>query len=86
MASRAFVANAVFHATVRRIRELPITPDKLGHRTQTWLAVSDHPGANGSGGYWYHLHRQAPAPAALDAGFQDALLDELAHLTGVRLF
>lgn len=23
------IANAVFHATGRRIRELPITPDKL---------------------------------------------------------
>jgi len=25
----AAIANAVFHATGRRIRELPITPDKL---------------------------------------------------------
>jgi xanthine dehydrogenase YagR molybdenum-binding subunit len=25
----AAVANAVYHATGRRIRELPITPDKL---------------------------------------------------------
>lgn len=25
----AAIANAVFHATSRRVRELPITPDKL---------------------------------------------------------
>jgi xanthine dehydrogenase YagR molybdenum-binding subunit len=25
----AAIANAVFHATGRRVRELPITPDKL---------------------------------------------------------
>lgn len=27
--SAAAVANAIFHATGRRVRELPITPDKL---------------------------------------------------------
>jgi NAD(P)-dependent dehydrogenase (short-subunit alcohol dehydrogenase family) len=55
---------------------------ELGHVTQVWLAVSDEEEAAGSGGYWYHQHRQAPAPAAVDAAFQDALLNELARLTG----
>ncbi len=27
--SHAAIANAVYHATGRRIRDLPITPDKL---------------------------------------------------------
>ena len=65
----------------------PGAPDdlELGHVTQAWLAASDHPEAAGSGGYWYHQRRQAPAPAAADERFQDALLGELARLTGVRL-
>lgn len=60
----------------------PGAPDdlKLGHLTQTWLAVSEQPD---SGGYWYHQQREAPAPAAADPHFQDALLNELARLTGV---
>ena len=62
----------------------PGAPDDLdlGHRTQTWLAVSDAPDTSG---YWYHQQRRPPAPAALDDHFQDALLDELARLTAVRL-
>jgi NAD(P)-dependent dehydrogenase (short-subunit alcohol dehydrogenase family) len=66
----------------------PGAPDdlELGYLTQTWLAVSDHPEATGAGGgYWYHQRRQSPAPAALDKRFQEALLDELIRLTGVRL-
>jgi NAD(P)-dependent dehydrogenase (short-subunit alcohol dehydrogenase family) len=65
----------------------PTAPDdlELSHLTQTWLAVSDDPEATGSGGYWYHQRRRSPAPAALDQSFQDALLDELSRLTGVRL-
>jgi NAD(P)-dependent dehydrogenase (short-subunit alcohol dehydrogenase family) len=65
----------------------PRAPDDidLGHITQTWLAVSDHLEATGSAGYWYHQRRRSPAPAALDQSFQDALLDELYRLTGVRL-
>lgn len=58
---------------------------ELGHTTQVWLAVSDHPEATRSGGYWFHQHRKAPAPAVSDVDFQDALLDELSRLTGVRL-
>ena len=72
----------------------PGAPDdlELGHVTQAWLAAGDHPDAGGehadaadSGGYWYHQRRHAPAPAAADKRFQDALLGELARLTGVRL-
>jgi hypothetical protein len=63
-------------------------PDDLamGHLTQTWLATSNDPAAAVSGGYWYHRKRRAPAPAALDQGFQDRLVDRLAELTGVELF
>src|ERR687893_584131 len=65
----------------------PGAPDdlELGHRTQAWLATSDDTEANTSGGYWHHQQRQAPAPAAVDHTFQDALLAELERLTGVRL-
>jgi NAD(P)-dependent dehydrogenase (short-subunit alcohol dehydrogenase family) len=58
---------------------------ELGHTTQAWLAVSDDPDATSSGGYWYHRRHQTPAPAVSDVRFQDALLEELNRLTGVRL-
>jgi NAD(P)-dependent dehydrogenase (short-subunit alcohol dehydrogenase family) len=62
-------------------------PDDLtmGHLTQTWLAVSDDPAANFSGGYWYHRKQQKPAPEALDRGFQDRVVAKLAELTEVPL-
>jgi hypothetical protein len=65
----------------------PGAPDdlELGSLTQTWLAGSDPPEATAGGGYWYHQRRRSPAPAALDESFQDALVDELTRLTGVRL-
>jgi hypothetical protein len=65
----------------------PGAPDDLdlGYLTQTWLAVGDEPETTRSGGYWYHGRLQSPAPAVLEEDFQDALLDELARLTGVRL-
>lgn len=59
---------------------------RMGHTTQTWLAVSADPAARVSGGYWYHRKRQSPAPDALDPGFQDRLTARLAELTGVSLF
>ncbi|SDS62609.1 NAD(P)-dependent dehydrogenase, short-chain alcohol dehydrogenase family [Pseudarthrobacter equi] len=58
---------------------------ELGHRTQEWLATSDDPDAQGSGGYWYHQRRQTPHPAAEDHDFQDALLARLEEHTGVTL-
>jgi NAD(P)-dependent dehydrogenase (short-subunit alcohol dehydrogenase family) len=56
-----------------------------GHRTQTWLAVSNDPAATVSGRYWYHRQQQTPAPQARDPAFQDQLIDQLATLTGVPL-
>jgi NAD(P)-dependent dehydrogenase (short-subunit alcohol dehydrogenase family) len=80
-------ANAVDPGWVPTRMGGPGAPDdlELGYLTQTWLAVSDHPEAAATGGYWYHQRRRSPAPAALDESFQDALLDELARLTGVHL-
>lgn len=65
----------------------PGAPDdlELGHRTQSWLAVSDDPVATTTGGYWFHQRRKAPPSAALDEEFQDALVEELAQRTDVRL-
>jgi NAD(P)-dependent dehydrogenase (short-subunit alcohol dehydrogenase family) len=57
---------------------------ELGHRTQCWLVVTSDPDATATG-YWYHQRRQRPAAAVLDEAFQDALLEELARLTDVRL-
>lgn len=56
-----------------------------GHLTQTWLAVSNDPGARVSGGYWFHRKRQAPAAEATSVSFQDQLVSALAKLTGVSL-
>lgn len=57
----------------------------LGHVTQVWLAASDDSAATVTGRYWYHQRPEQPAPAVDDVAFQDALLDELARLTGVEL-
>jgi NAD(P)-dependent dehydrogenase (short-subunit alcohol dehydrogenase family) len=65
----------------------PGAPDdlRLGHLTQEWLATSDDPEARGTGGYWHHQRRQAPAPSVDDRRFQAHLLEELARFTGTRL-
>jgi NAD(P)-dependent dehydrogenase (short-subunit alcohol dehydrogenase family) len=62
-------------------------PDDLeeGHRTQTWLAVSDEPAAKVSGGYWHHRKQRKPAAEALDPRFQDDLIARLAELTSLKL-
>ncbi|MFS8145352.1 SDR family NAD(P)-dependent oxidoreductase [Rhizobium sp. BR 249] len=63
-------------------------PDDLemGHLTQTWLATSADGAAKVSGGYWYHRQQLEAAAEANDVGFQEALVEKLAGLTGVRLF
>ena len=57
----------------------------LGADTQAWLAVSDDPAAQVSGGYFYHRAQRSADPAASDTAVQDALLAECARLTGVEL-
>jgi NAD(P)-dependent dehydrogenase (short-subunit alcohol dehydrogenase family) len=59
-------------------------PIEKGHLTQTWLAVSDDPAVNVSGGYWNHRKQQQPAADALDLTFQDQLMAKLAALTGIH--
>ena len=63
-------------------------PDSLdsGQATQTWLAASDDPAVQVSGGYWHHRRQQAPASEATDEAFQDKLVAKLAELTGVHIF
>ncbi|MBX5197569.1 SDR family NAD(P)-dependent oxidoreductase [Rhizobium sp. NZLR10] len=63
-------------------------PDDLemGHLTQTWLAKSDAGAAKVSGGYWYHRQQREAAAEVSDTGFQHALMEKLAELTGVQLF
>ncbi|WEA26404.1 SDR family NAD(P)-dependent oxidoreductase [Rhizobium binxianense] len=63
-------------------------PDDLemGHLTQTWLAAGDAEAAKVSGGYWYHRQQREAAAEVSDPGFQDALVEKLDELTGVRLF
>jgi len=65
----------------------PDAPDdlRLGHRTQEWLATSEDPEAQTSGGYWYHQRRIEPHPVVGDRRFQDQLLEELAGFTATRL-
>ena len=62
-------------------------PDDLeeGHRTQSWLAVSDEAAAKVSGAYWHHRKPRKPAADAVDTAFQDRLIAKLAELTGVKL-
>jgi NAD(P)-dependent dehydrogenase (short-subunit alcohol dehydrogenase family) len=60
-------------------------PDDLvqGYVTQVWLAVSDEPKADVSGGYWHHMQTETPASAVNDEAFQEAILNELWRLTGL---
>ncbi|WP_312242909.1 SDR family NAD(P)-dependent oxidoreductase [Pantoea sp.] len=58
---------------------------RLGHLTQEWLAVSDDPETQVSGGYWHHQQRRAPHAAVHDEAFQNALLNALEQTTGIAL-
>ncbi|MEW2611322.1 hypothetical protein AB0937_14195 [Streptomyces sp. NPDC047880] len=65
----------------------PDAPDdlELGHRTQEWLASSDDPEAQSTGGYWYHGKRTQPHRAVHDEAFQERLVRALAEETGTAL-
>jgi NAD(P)-dependent dehydrogenase (short-subunit alcohol dehydrogenase family) len=82
------LSNAVDPGWVPTRMGGPSAPDDLemGHLTQTWLAVSDDLAAKTSGGYWHHRKQQKPAAKALETGFQDELIANLAKLTRVTLF
>ncbi len=56
-----------------------------GHRTQAWLAASDDPGADVTGGYFFHMSPRKPSGALHDTIRQDMLLATCARLTGVAL-
>ncbi len=55
------------------------------HRTQVWLASSDDPAADVSGGYFFHMRPRKPSGAVNDIARQDMLLDACARLSGVEL-
>jgi NAD(P)-dependent dehydrogenase (short-subunit alcohol dehydrogenase family) len=81
------LSNAVDPGWVRTRMGGPSAPVDLetGQRTQTWLAASDEPAARVSGRYWHNLRQEQPAGEAMDAAFQDRLVDRLRELTGVAL-
>ena len=82
------LSNAVDPGWVPTKMGGPGAPDDLteGHRTQTWLAVSDDAGAKVTGQYLHHRKQRQPAPETLDSDFQDQLVAKLAELTGISLF
>jgi len=55
------------------------------HRTQVWLAASDHTEALVTGGYFYHLKKKDTLPAAHDVAAQDRLLENCERLSGIAL-
>ncbi|XPP27496.1 MAG: SDR family NAD(P)-dependent oxidoreductase [Leucobacter sp.] len=57
---------------------------RLGHTTQTWLAVTEDPEARIGGCYWHHRRIVDPHPSVHDEGFQDALLGALGEYTGIE--
>lgn len=83
----ALLSNAVDPGWVPTKMGGSRAPDPLekGHQTQAWLAVSDDPAANVSGGYWNHRKQQQPLEQARDIDFQDQLMMKLAELTGTDL-
>ncbi len=55
------------------------------HRTQVWLATSDDPAADVSGGYFFHMRPRKPSGAVNDTARQDKLMSACARLSGVEL-
>ena len=55
------------------------------HRTQVWLATSDDPAAEVTGGYFFHQRPRKPSGAVHDVERQDRLLAACERISGVRL-
>ena len=55
------------------------------HLTQAWLAASDDPAADTTGGYFFHMRPRRPSGAVHDPLRQDMLLAACARLSGVTL-
>ena len=82
------LSNAVDPGWVATKMGAAEAPDSLdsGQAMQTWLAASDDPAVQVSGGYWDHSRQQTPESEAMDEAFQDRLIAKLAELTSVDLF
>ncbi len=55
------------------------------HRTQAWLAASDDPATDATGGYFFHMKPRKPSGAVHDTARQDMLLAACARISGVAL-
>jgi len=62
-------------------------PDDIdqAHLTQAWLATSDDASARTTGGYFYHLKRREPNPAARVVALQDRLIAVCREISGVDM-
>lgn len=81
------LANAVDPGWVRTKMGGEGAPDGLdtGSETQAWLAASNDRDALVSGKLFHHKKIQQASRAAGEASLQDALLDRLSAMTGLRL-
>jgi len=81
------LSNAVDPGWIRTKLGGPNATDQLsdGAATQVWLATSDDPAAAVTGRYLKRFTRLDPNPQADDVRIQDAVLDQLASITGAEL-
>jgi NAD(P)-dependent dehydrogenase (short-subunit alcohol dehydrogenase family) len=81
------ISNAVDPGWVRTRMGGPGAPDgiELGSETQAWLASSNDPAALASGQLFYRKKPRRAAATARAISRQDALLERLAEITGLRL-
>jgi NAD(P)-dependent dehydrogenase (short-subunit alcohol dehydrogenase family) len=62
-------------------------PDDIAqaHLTQAWLATSNEPDAQTTGGYFYHLKSREPNPETREVSVQDRLIDICEEISGVKM-